>query len=119
MKNTIVEITTSMDRLKSRLNKRKRELINWQTDLKNIPWADPYKDHRNSPWFNQSIPVNGLFWCESSMFYFRKRKYVIIGKDLAGIPSVSDSWNDTPSLFLGINHTGGNSDTGILKAIID
>ena len=88
-------------------------------DLKNIPWADPYKDHRNSPWFNQSIPVNGLFWCESSMFYFRKRKYVIIGKDLAGSPSVSDSWNDTPSLFLGINHTGGNSDTGILKAIID
>lgn len=37
MKNTIVEITTSMDRLKSRLNKRKRELINWQTDLKKSP----------------------------------------------------------------------------------
>lgn len=37
MKNTIVEITTSMDRLKSRLNKRKKELINWQIDLKKSP----------------------------------------------------------------------------------
>ena len=46
MKNTIVEITTSMDRLKSRLNKRKRELINWQTDLKNIPWDSAQRNKK-------------------------------------------------------------------------
>ena len=46
MKNTIAEITTSMDRLKSRLNKRKRELINWQTDLKNIPWDSAQRNKK-------------------------------------------------------------------------
>lgn len=46
MKNTIVEITTSMDRLKSRLNKRKRELINWQTDLKKIPWDSAQRNKK-------------------------------------------------------------------------
>lgn len=88
-------------------------------DLVNIPWADPYKERRNSPWFNQSVPINGLFLCESSMFYFRKRKYSVIGKNHKDIPCVSKNWNDTPSLFLGINHTGGNSDTDILMAILD
>ena len=88
-------------------------------DLKNIPWADPYKNRRNSPWFNQAVPINGLFWCESSMFYFRKRRYSVIGKNLNDIPCVSKNRNDTPSLFLGINHTGGNSDTDILMAILD
>lgn len=46
MKNTIVEITTSVDRLKSRLNKRKRELINWQTDLKKIPWDSAQRNKK-------------------------------------------------------------------------
>lgn len=88
-------------------------------DIKDVPLADPYKDCRKSPWYNQSVPINGLFWCESSMFYFRKRKYVIIGNTLSDIPCVPDGWNDVPSLFLGINHTGGNTDTDILTAILD
>lgn len=88
-------------------------------ELKRIPWADPYKHLRNSRFFNQSVPVNGLFFCESSMFYFKKRKYVVIGKDMTDIPCVSTNYNDTPSLFLGINHIVGNTDTDILNALID
>ena len=87
--------------------------------LENVTWADPYKKYRNRSWFNQSVPVNGLFVCESSMFYFKKRKYVIIGKNTADIPNVSDNFNDTPSLFLGINHTARNTDTDFLNAISD
>lgn len=36
MKNVFVEITTSMDRLHSRL-KEKRGVINWQIDVKKFP----------------------------------------------------------------------------------
>ena len=86
-------------------------------DLKNVPWADLAKKRRNSPRFNHSAPVNGLFWCESSMFYFKKRKYSVIGKNTEDIPKDRPDLND--SLFLGTNHTGGNTDTDILMAILD
>ncbi len=88
-------------------------------ELKDVPWADPLKNQRNRPWFKQSIPINGLFWCESSMFYFKKRKFLVIGKDISNIPVVSEYFSDTPSLFLGINHTTKNTDTDILNAILD
>lgn len=88
-------------------------------DLVSVPWADPAKKLRNSPWFNQELPINGVFFCESSMYYFRKRKYSIIGKNLDDIPIVSKKHNDTPSIFLGINHAARNSDTDLLTAILD
>lgn len=88
-------------------------------ELKDVPWADPLKNQRNRPWFKQSIPINGLFWCESSMFYFKKRKYAVIGKDISNIPVVSEYFSDTPGLYLGINHTTKNTDTDILNAILD
>lgn len=37
MKNIFVKIVTSMDRLSSRLNKMKEELMSWQIDLKKFP----------------------------------------------------------------------------------
>lgn len=86
-------------------------------ELENVPWADPSKARRKRCRFDQSLPINNMFYCESSMFYFRKRKYSVIGKNLRDIPVETVKVGD--SLFLGINHTGGNSDTDILMAILD
>lgn len=88
-------------------------------ELEGIPWADPAKKHRNRPWFKKILPVNGVFWCESSMYYFRKRNYAIIGNNPKRIPIVSKNFNDIPSLFLGIDNAFKNTDTDILRAIFD
>lgn len=87
-------------------------------ELEGVRWADPARRQRKSHWFNKLLPVNGIFFCESSMFYFKKRKYAIIGNNRKKLPIISKNFNDTPGLFLGINHTGGNTDTDILTAIL-
>lgn len=88
-------------------------------ELESTPWADPIKRRRSSPYVSRDLPVSGLFFCESSMYYFRKRKYRIIGKDLRNFPPIPEGPNDIPGLFLGINHIAGNSDTNFLHAILD
>lgn len=86
-------------------------------ELDHIPWADPAKDLRKRPWCNKDLPVNGIFSCESSMFYFRKRKYSVIGQNLSDIPQVSKNYNDTPSIFFGVNTDYHNPDSYFLDAI--
>ena len=69
-------------------------------ELAGIPWADPAKEKRRHFWVSQDLPVNGIFCCESSMFYFRKRKYVLIGQNRTDLPQVSQDYNATPHIFL-------------------
>lgn len=87
-------------------------------ELKDVPWADPAKGSYRRRLLKNLLPVNGIFFCESSMYYFKKRKYAIIGKNLKNIPTVSKYFGDTPGLFLGINHASKNTDTDILNAIL-
>lgn len=86
-------------------------------ELAHIPWADPAKDLRKRTWVNKDLPVNGIFSCESSMFYFRKRKYSVIGQNLTDIPQVSKNYNDTPSIFFGVSNDYHNPDSYFLDAI--
>lgn len=88
-------------------------------ELIGVPWADPYKKWRRYPCCDQNVPRNGLFLCEGSMYYFRKRKYVLIGKDRSDVPCMPDGRGDTTMLILGCNHSGGNSDTDLIYAIVD
>jgi len=87
-------------------------------ELDCVLWADPAKDLRNRPWVSKDLPVNGIFSCESSMFYFRKRKYSVIGQNLTDIPQVSKNYNDTPSIFFGVNTDYRNPDSYFLDAIL-
>lgn len=84
--------------------------------LDGTPWADTAKDLRKIPWMSQ-LPVNGLFRCESSMFYFRKRKYSVIGQNMTDIPQVSEDYNETPDIFFGVNNNYHNPDSYFLDAI--
>lgn len=87
-------------------------------ELDFVPWADPAKDLRKRPWVSKDLPVNGIFSCESSMFYFRKRKYSVIGQNLNDIPKISKNYNDTPSIFFGVNTDYHNPDSYFLDAIL-
>lgn len=88
-------------------------------ELESTPWADPIKKRRNSPYVSKDLPANGLFICESSMFYFKKRKFNIIGHNLDNLPTIPQGPNDIPSIFLGINHIAGNTDTDFLTIMLD
>ena len=88
-------------------------------ELESTPWADPLKKRRSSPYVSKDLPVNGLFFCESSMFYFKKRKFNIIGHNLDNLPLIPQGPNDIPSIFLGINHIAKNTDTDFLTVILD
>ena len=86
-------------------------------DLKGIPWADPVKGHRKSRWAHTVDPeINGTFICESSLFYFKKRKYVVIGNDLTDFPT---KCNEHAYIFMGVNSPYANTDTDILNIILD
>ena len=89
----------------------------WE-ELEHIPWADPAKDLRKRPWVSKDLPFNSIFSCESSMFYFKKRKYSVIGQNLTDIPQVPKNYNDTPSILFSVNTDYHNPDSYFLAAIL-
>lgn len=60
----------------------------------------------------------GVFVCESSLSYFKKRDYQILGNDLKGITFVKmkSKWNT--HVFFSINKPHYNADTLIINAIL-
>lgn len=70
--------------------------------LKQIPWANTEN-------------TNGSFICESSMFYFKKRNYSVIGKNEKDLEF---PFNNVINVYsFGINKPWCNVDTDILNAI--
>lgn len=70
--------------------------------LSNIPWA-------------KAENTNGSFICESSMFYFKKRNYTVIGKNEIDLDF---AFNNIINVYsFGINKPWYNADTQILNAI--
>lgn len=66
------------------------------------------------PWANTEN-TNGSFICESSMFYFKKRNYSVIGKNEKDLEF---SFNNVINVYsFGINKPWYNADTQILNAI--
>lgn len=86
-----------------------------QEDLKRVPIANVAK-LPSAVWNGiNDKRYKATFYCEGSMFYFRKRNYVIIGKDTTGLPR---GYNRV-SIFLGFDHVNGNADSKIIDCIID
>ncbi len=70
--------------------------------LKQIPWANTEN-------------TNGSFICESSMFYFKKRNYTVIGNNT---DDLDFAFNNVINVYsFGINKPWYNADTKILNAI--
>ena len=66
------------------------------------------------PWANTEN-TNGSFICESSMFYFKKRNYSVIGKNEKNLEF---PFNNVINVYsFGINKPWYNADTQILNAI--
>lgn len=83
--------------------------------LYGIPWADTAKNKHRFHFEQHCEEKNGTFICESSMFFFRKRKYSIIGKDLSNLPTV---YNNDIFIFFSVNCAHANTDTVILNKIL-
>lgn len=75
------------------------------SEIKGLKWAKTGEDY-------------GKFVCESSLFYFKKRNYCIIGKDLRNItiPSIKKRLNK--HIFFSINKSHYNADTLLINAIL-
>ena len=69
------------------------------------------------PWASNREP-NGVFMCESSMFYFKKRKYMVIGNNQEDITQTVEEFRGNELIFFSINMSHYNADTLILNAIL-
>lgn len=81
--------------------------------LQDPPIANTAKNLRSSDICQEA---KGTFFCESSMFYFKKRNYQIIGRDLNRMPAM---YYRNISIFFGINKPWYNADSKLLDAIWD
>ena len=57
-----------------------------------------------------------IFWCESSMVYFRRRKYVLLGNDPSNAERLSDCRDEVMATF-GNDYDGFNPDSYFAAAI--
>lgn len=62
--------------------------------------------------------ANGVFVCESSMFYFKKRNYQIIGSNQNDIHATIEQYCGNENIFFGVNMNHYNADTELLNAIV-
>lgn len=83
-------------------------------ELEGIPWADTVFSKGVSCYGAEEPLMNGTFVCESSLFYFRKRKFQIIGNDRRDLPEAFNRWTH---IFFSVDCGHANPETSILKAI--
>ena len=75
------------------------------SDLDQIGWAN-------------TGDAMGAFICESSLFYFKKRNYQILGNDTNDIDIAVEKYYGNEHIFFGINMAHYNADTLLINAII-
>lgn len=73
--------------------------------LKDVPWANTRREH------------NGMFACESSMYYFKKRNFKVIGNNTDNLQKAIDEYRYDANIFFRINKPWYNPETEFLKAI--
>ena len=81
----------------------------------------PRSEHLNGlPFAKCKYGKHGVFGTEGSMFYFKKRNAVIIGKNLDQINEACDRKNDNvnDNFYFGINTSFSNADTDIINSIV-
>ena len=71
----------------------------------------------NIGWANTGDAM-GTFVCESSLFYFKKRNYQVIGNNTNEIEIAVEEYHGNNHIFFGINMAHYNADTLLINAII-
>ncbi len=74
----------------------------------------PTMEELSSVGWAHSKDGNGFFFCESSLFYFKKRDFQIIGRDRR--PTIVPRWCNS-SIFFSVNVPFSNADTSLIEAI--
>ena len=62
--------------------------------------------------------AQGTFICESSLFYFKKRNYQIIGNNQNKMDTAIKEYHGNKHIFFGINKPHYNADTLLINAIV-
>lgn len=62
--------------------------------------------------------AQGTFICESSLFYFKKRNYQIIGNNQNKMDTAIKEYRGNKNIFFGINQPHYNADTLLINAIV-
>ena len=57
------------------------------------------------------------FYCESSMYYFKRRQARVLGNDVSSLKDLDPDFNSTACVFFGINRPWGNPDSNLLAAM--
>ena len=82
-------------------------------DLKDVPIAETAKRLRSDDICEEA---KGTFSCESSMFYFKKRKFQVIGNDKINLPTM---YYRNIMVFFSVKRPWTNADKDLLDAICD
>jgi hypothetical protein len=82
--------------------------------LKDDNWAymEGQKQYHDAP--DKSI----YLLCESSLFYFKKRSYKVIGNSKNGIDETLDNYRISQSVYLGVSSCHYNGDTYMINSIL-
>ena len=82
--------------------------------LKDDNWAymEGQKQYHDAP--DKSI----YLLCESSLFYFKKRSYKVIGNSKNGIDEAVDNYRISQSVYLGVSSCHYNGDTYLINSIL-
>lgn len=75
------------------------------SDLSSVDWAN-------------TGDKNGVFVCESSLFYFKKRNYQVISNNTNDINIAAEKYCGNKHIFFGINAPHYNADTMLINAIV-
>lgn len=88
-------------------------------ELKSVKWAEgkKYKKGEKASPFAEPNPIQGAFFCESSMVYFKRRNYEIIGKLIDEDCKCRHRLDN--GIFLGHNYPRSNAETSFINAIFD
>ena len=84
------------------------------SQLRDANWAymEGQKNYHDAP------DKSPYMYCESSLFYFKKRGYKIIGNCKNGIDETVDNYRNSQSVFLGISSCHYNGDTYLINSIL-
>lgn len=67
--------------------------------------------------FNSNARFSPYFYCESNMYYFKRRHARVLGNDAASVADLEPEFNSIASVSFGINRPWVNPDSELLAAI--
>ena len=67
--------------------------------------------------FNCCGKFSPYFYCESNLFYFKRRHAQVLGNDAASVENLKPQFNSTAGVFFGVNRPWTNPDSELIAAM--